>query len=64
LKIIEFTKNRFNKKVEKIMKTESGETWRNFNSKQRTSVQNIFTYYIPSVKFFIGKFLANERKHP
>jgi hypothetical protein len=24
---------------------------------------DIFTYYIPSAKFFIGKFFANERKH-
>jgi hypothetical protein len=24
----------------------------------------IITYYIPSAKFFIGKFFANEQKHP
>jgi hypothetical protein len=26
--------------------------------------RNIITYYIPSAKFFIGIFFANERKHP
>jgi hypothetical protein len=25
---------------------------------------NFFTYYIPSAKFFVGIFFANERKHP
>jgi hypothetical protein len=24
----------------------------------------LITYYIPSAKFFIGNFFANERKHP
>jgi hypothetical protein len=25
---------------------------------------NFLTYYIPSAKFFMGNFFANERKHP
>jgi hypothetical protein len=27
-------------------------------------MNEIITYYIPSAKFFIGNFFANERKHP
>jgi hypothetical protein len=27
-------------------------------------MNEIITYYIPSAKFFIGNFFADERKHP
>jgi hypothetical protein len=29
-----------------------------------TAFGQIITYYIPSAKFFIGIFFANERQHP
>jgi hypothetical protein len=30
----------------------------------RKNSHELITYYIPSAKFFIGIFFANERKHP